>query len=334
MIQGTPPILQLNPWQQSLAQSVTDPAVLLQQLDLPKSLLPAARQAAKLFGLKVPLPYLSRIQKGNLNDPLLHQVLPLGDEFIHVDGFNHDPVGDHDAMQSPGLLHKYHGRALILATGACGIHCRYCFRRHFNYAEANPAKQQWKQALSHLREDDSIQEVILSGGDPLSLSDSRLAELVSELEKIKHIKRLRIHTRLPVVLPERITSNLCQLLSNTRLTTIMVLHINHAQEIDKSVKNICHQLKNTGTQLLNQSVLLAGVNNSVKSLRDLSESLINCGVIPYYLHQLDRVAGATHFEVSDQEARQILQTLNSQLSGYMVPKLVREIAGENSKSAL
>jgi len=334
MIQGTPPILQLNPWQQCLAQSVTDPAVLLQRLDLPKSLLPAARQAAKLFGLKVPLPYLARIQKAKLNDPLLRQVLPLGDELIQVDGFSHDPVGDHASMQSPGLLHKYHGRALILATGACGIHCRYCFRRHFNYTEANPAKQQWKDALNHLHNDNSIQEVILSGGDPLSLSDNRLMELVSELEKIKHIKRLRIHSRLPVVLPERVTPMLCQLLSSTRLTTIMVLHINHAQEIDKSVKNICQQLKNTGTQLLNQSVLLSGVNNDVKSLCELSENLIGCGVMPYYLHQLDPVAGAAHFDVSDQEAKKLLKAVSSQLSGYMVPKLVREIAGENSKSAL
>lgn len=334
MIQGTPPILQLNPWQQSLAESVTDPAILLQRLNLPKSLLPAARQASKLFGLKVPLPYLSRIQKANPNDPLLRQVLPLGDELLHIDGFSHDPVADHASMQTPGLLHKYHGRALILATGACGIHCRYCFRRHFNYSESNPAKRQWQEALNYLNTDHSIQEVILSGGDPLSLSDLRLAELLFELEKIPHINRLRIHTRLPVVLPERITAKFCKLLTDSRFHTVMVLHINHAQEIDKSVKDICQRILKTGTQLLNQSVLLSGVNDSAQTLISLSDKLIDCNIMPYYLHQLDRVDGAAHFEVSDTRAKQLLDELNTQLPGYLVPKLVREISGEASKSAL
>jgi len=334
MIQGTPTILQLNPWQQSLAQSITDPAVLLEHLALPATLLPAARQAVELFGLKVPRPYLERIQKGNLADPLLRQVLPIGEELLDTAGFSADPVGDHTAMKTPGLLHKYNGRALLLATGACGIHCRYCFRRHFNYAEANPAKQQWNEALSHLKADDSIHEVILSGGDPLSLSDKRLSELVSELEKINHIRRLRFHTRLPVVLPERITATLCEILSATRFTTTVVLHVNHAQEIDDSVKNICQRLQQTGTQLLNQSVLLAGVNDSAQALIDLSETLIDSHVMPYYLHQLDRVSGAAHFEISDQRAKQLLNELNTRLPGYLVPKLVREIAGEASKSAL
>ena len=334
MIQGTPTILQPNPWQQALAQSITDPAVLLARLNLPKSLLPAARQSAELFGLKVPLAYLSRIQQGNIHDPLLRQVLPLEDELIHVDGFSSDPVGDHAAMQSPGLLHKYNGRALILATGACGIHCRYCFRRHFNYTQANPAKHQWQETLTSLQADASIHEVILSGGDPLSLSDKRLLELVAELEKIPHINRLRIHTRLPVTLPERITTDLCDTLSNTRLTSIVVLHINHAQEIDHDVKAICRQLQQTGSQLLNQSVLLAGVNDSSQALCELSEKLSDCGVMPYYLHQLDRVAGAAHFEVSDEQAKQLLNEVKRQLPGYLVPKLVREIAGEPSKSTL
>ena len=334
MIQGTPPILQLNPWQQSLAQSVTDPAVLLKLLELPHSLLPEARRASELFGLKVPLPYLARIQKADINDPLLRQVLPIAAEFNYAEGFSQDPVADHAAMQTPGLLHKYHARALLLTTGACGIHCRYCFRRHFDYSQANPAKQQWKQTLQHLRTDSSISEVILSGGDPLSLSDKRLGELIIELEKIPHIKRLRLHTRLPVVLPERITRQLCEILSGTRLNTVMVLHINHAQEIDDSVRHICLQLQQTATQLLNQSVLLAGVNDTVTSLSELSEKLNDCHIMPYYLHQLDRVEGATHFEVSDQQAQQLLSGLQAQLPGYLVPKLVREIAGETSKSAL
>jgi len=334
MIQGTTAILQLNPWQQQLALAITDPADLLKKCELPLSLLPAARQAAKLFGLKVPLPYLARIQKGNPDDPLLRQILPINEEMLPVDGFTSDPVGDYAAMQSPGLLHKYKGRALILATGACGIHCRYCFRRHFNYSEANPAKQQWRDTLTTLQADNSINEVILSGGDPLSLSDKRLAELILELEKISHIKRLRFHSRLPVVLPSRITSGFCEILSNTRFTTVMVLHINHAQEIDDSVKSACESLRQTGTQLLNQSVLLSGINDTTESLCDLSEKLSDCTIIPYYLHQLDRVAGAAHFEVSDTHARQLLTSMQAKLPGYLVPKLVREIAGENSKSAL
>jgi len=334
MIQGTTAILQLNPWQQQLALAVTDPAELLKKCELPLSLLPAARQAAELFGLKVPLPYLARIQKGNLDDPLLRQVLPINEEMIAVKGFTSDPVGDHAAMQSPGLLHKYKGRALILATGACGIHCRYCFRRHFNYSDANPAKQQWFSTLEALQTDSSINEVILSGGDPLSMSDKRLTELIFELEKINHIKRLRFHSRLPVVLPARITNRFCEMLANSRFTTVMVLHINHAQEIDDSVKSICESLRQTDTQLLNQSVLLSGINDTTESLCDLSEKLSDCGVIPYYLHQLDRVTGAAHFEVSDAHAQQLLRSMQAQLPGYLVPKLVREITGENSKSAL
>jgi len=326
--------LQLIPWQQNLAQSVTDPADLLERLELPASLLPAAKRAADLFGLKVPLPYLARIQKGDPEDPLLRQVLPMAEELLPVAGFGTDPVGDYAAMQSPGLLHKYQGRALLLATGACGIHCRYCFRRHFSYAQANPARNQWQEALQDLHANTSLDEVILSGGDPLSLSDQKLAELIEKLEKIKHIKRLRIHTRLPVVLPERINEPLCNLLSKTRFTTIVVLHINHAQEIDPTVKSACQALRQTGSQLLNQSVLLAGVNNCAKSLSDLSQHLIDCGILPYYLHQLDRVAGAAHFEVPDSQARNLLNELQAMLPGYLVPKLVREIAGENSKSAL
>jgi len=334
MIQGTSTILQLNQWQQQFAQAITDPADLLSYLELPESLLPAANQAVKLFGLKVPLPYLNRIEKGQLNDPLLRQILPIADELVTSKGFSTDPVGDHAAMQSPGLLHKYHGRALILTTGACGIHCRYCFRRHFEYSDANPAKNQWQATLDALHADNTITEVILSGGDPLSLSDKKLSELIAELEKVSHLKRLRFHTRLPVVLPERITKDFLALLTNTRLISVIVLHINHAQEIDEQVEAICTGLRETGVQLLNQAVLLAGVNNSLESLCNLSERLNDCGVLPYYLHQLDKVSGAAHFEVNDAQAKSLHNGLQTRLPGYLVPKLVREIAGETSKSAL
>jgi len=334
MIQVTTATLQFDHWQQTLARSITDPAELLERLQLPDSLLPAARKASELFGLKVPHTYLDRIRPADPADPLLRQVLPLGAELEKTAGYSHDPVGDHAASLQPGLLQKYPGRALLLATGACGIHCRYCFRRHFDYVASNPAKQDWQPVIASLAGDSSIHEVILSGGDPLSLTDTKLLRLIDMLEGIKHIKRLRIHTRLPVVLPERITSALCDGLASSHLQTVVVLHINHANEIDAAVADVCQKLQHTGSWLLNQSVLLAGVNDSVAALTELSERLGDCDIHPYYLHQLDRVLGAAHFAVPDEVARQLVAKLRDSLPGYLVPKLVREHAGEFSKTPL
>ena len=322
---------QTIPWRKALSQAVRDPAELLQRLTLSQELLPAARLAAAQFPLRVPLGYVARMEKGNPADPLLRQVLPLGEELLTTRGFSDDPVGDQAAMTIPGLLHKYTGRVLLITTAACGIHCRYCFRRHFPYAEARAAAQDWQPALDYIAADSSIHEVILSGGDPLSLSDHRLARLAEQLAAIPHVKRLRLHTRQIIVLPERVDAELLNWLASSRLQTVMVVHTNHANEIDNQVAGALQQLTATNISLLNQSVLLRGVNDNVTALAALSERLFEHRVLPYYLHQLDRVRGAQHFEVSDQRAISLIEQLREQLPGYLVPRLVREKAGDPSK---
>jgi EF-P beta-lysylation protein EpmB len=272
-------------WQRALADAITDPAELLRVLQLDPSLLPAARQAAAAFPLRVPRGFVARMRPGDVHDPLLKQVLPLGAELATTPGFIIDPVGDMASRAAPGVLHKYHGRALLITTGACGVHCRYCFRRHFPYAEESTTHSQWQAALEYLRQDTSITEVLLSGGDPLSLNDRRLQQLSAGLENIPHIRRLRIHTRQPIVLPERVDSGFCTWLRSIRLQKVVVLHTNHANEIDAEVRAACAKLTACGATLLNQSVLLAGINDSVDALAHLSESLFAAGVLPYYLHK-------------------------------------------------
>lgn len=323
---------QIPGWQTALQQAISDPAELLQVLRLDGQWLDAARRAARLFPLRVPRGYVARMRPGDAHDPLLRQVLPLGAELDQTDGYGRDPVGDLDAMAAPGVLHKYHGRVLLVTTGACAIHCRYCFRRHFPYTTANPAAEQWRGALDYIESDSSIGEVILSGGDPLSLSDARLAALAEQLTTIAHLKRLRVHTRLPVVVPERITSDLLAWLSGGRLQTVMVIHANHAQELDDRVAAALARLRDAGVTLLNQSVLLRGVNDSIEALAALSERLFAVGVLPYYLHLLDRVQGAAHFDVPESEAGALVSALNARLPGFLVPKLVREISGASGKS--
>jgi EF-P beta-lysylation protein EpmB len=334
MIQASLHSLQRKAWQSDLARAISDPAELFELLSLPAELLPAAHAASADFTLRVPHSYLSRIRPGDIHDPLLRQVLPLGEEMLQQPDFSHDPVGDMQSMTVPGLLHKYHGRALLVATGACGVHCRYCFRRHFPYNEANAASANWQVALDYLAADSSIREVILSGGDPLSLSDQRLAQLARQLADIPHIQRLRLHTRLPVVLPSRVDEHLCEWLGNTSLQTVVVLHINHAQEINTELAQACERLQATGASMLNQSVLLQGVNDNTENLVQLSEALFSSGILPYYLHQLDPVEGAAHFAVSDANAAHLLKALRSRLPGYLVPRLVREIAGKPAKIPL
>jgi EF-P beta-lysylation protein EpmB len=334
MIPGTTSIPQPAGWQAEMAAAVSDPAQLLALLGLGEEWLPGARAAAQLFPLRVPHSFISRMRRGDPHDPLLRQVLPLAEECLAAAGFDADPVGDRAAMAVPGVLHKYQGRALLTVTGACAVHCRYCFRRHFDYAEANPAADRWRDALTYLRRDTTISEVILSGGDPLSLSDRRLAELVSELEGIDHLKRLRLHTRTAVVLPSRVTEGMLSVVHGTRLRTVVVLHVNHAQEIDERVRAMAASLRDVGTQLLNQSVLLRGVNDDVTTLQRLSETLFDVGVLPYYLHLLDRVQGAAHFEVSDSEARRLHTELQARLPGYLVPSVVRELARAPNKIPL
>jgi EF-P beta-lysylation protein EpmB len=296
--------------------------------------LPGAQEAARDFPLRVPRGFVARMRRSDPADPLLRQVLPLAEECQTMEGYGLDPVGDLAAHRAPGVLHKYEGRVLLTATGACAIHCRYCFRRHFPYAEANASTENWRAALDYVTTQPDVREVILSGGDPLTLSDRRLAEFVRAIETIPHVERLRLHTRLPVVLPERVTPELCAWLSGTRLKTVVVLHANHAQELDATVHAACKRLMDSGAALLNQSVLLRGVNDSVEALTQLSEALFAAGALPYYLHLLDRVQGAAHFDVSEELALRLMAGLNARLPGYLVPRLVREIPGGTSKQLI
>jgi EF-P beta-lysylation protein EpmB len=321
-------------WQRALATAIRDPAELLARLDLDPGLLPAARRAAALFPLRVPESYLARIRPGNPDDPLLRQVLPLGEELQQVPGYVSDPVGDLASRQGPGLLKKYRGRALLITTGACAIHCRYCFRRHFPYAAENAGRERWRPALEAVAADPDIHEVILSGGDPLSLGDRSLSELLAGLSAIAHVRRLRFHTRLPVVLPERVTPELCRLIRDSRLPVTVVVHANHANELDADVGRALQALRVAGALLFNQSVLLRGVNDSVQAMATLGTALADFGVAPYYLHLLDPVSGAAHFEVPESEAVALIEKLREQMPGYMIPRLVREVPGEAAKRPL
>jgi EF-P beta-lysylation protein EpmB len=317
-------------WQAELYLSVRDAGELCQRLGLPAEMAVSAGN----FPVFVPPSFLARIKLGDPNDPLLRQVLPVAEEADVVPGFTADPVGDGDAKLASGVLQKYHGRALLIATGSCAVHCRYCFRRHFPYEEAPHSSAAWDAALSLVADDPTISEVILSGGDPLMLVDSRLAALIEKIEAIEHVTRLRIHTRLPIMVPMRMTRELLAMLESSRLSKVMVIHANHAQELAEDVAAALDELRHAEVTLLNQAVLLRGVNDSVDAQQLLSERLIELGVVPYYLHQLDRVAGAAHFEVPVEEGRRIVEELRKRLPGYMVPRYVQEIAGEASKTIL
>ena len=334
MIPQTPSVLPKQGWQAALANAIRDPEELLAQLGLTDRLIAIDDTVLKQFPLRVPQSYINKMRHGDPLDPLLRQVFPLIDEGITNPNFVTDPVGDQLAITSPGILQKYHGRALLLTTGACAIHCRYCFRRHFPYQDSNPLASQWQETLTALQNDNSVSEVILSGGDPLALSDKKLASMVEQLEGIPHLKRLRIHTRLPLVLPERINTELLSWLSKTRFQVVMVIHANHANELADDVAQALRSLSDINVQLLNQSVLLKGINDTVEDLANLSERLIELGVLPYYLHLLDPVAGAAHFDVSEAQGIQLIKQLRTQLSGYLVPRLVREQQGEASKTII
>jgi L-lysine 2,3-aminomutase len=318
-------------WKNALANAVRDPAELLALLKLSTALLPAAREAAQQFPLRVPRGYLGRMRKGDPDDPLLRQVIPLQQELETVEGFSHDPVGDGHASVAPGVLHKYHGRLLLTLTGACAIHCRYCFRRHFPYTEENPGQKEWQGVIDHLKNHPEIEELILSGGDPLLLDTSRLYDLSEKLADLPQLKRLRLHTRLPVVLPERVDAELLAWIDALPWQIVMVIHSNHANEIDVDVAQALQQLHKRDVTLLNQSVLLRGVNDDSETLRQLHETLFHHHVLPYYLHLLDRVQGAAHFEVTEQNAAEIVSDLRARTPGYLVPQLVREIAGHPYK---
>ena len=321
-------------WIFDLANVVTDIKQLYCYLDLdPDTISLSMKQAKKQFPLRVPMAFIHRMKKGDYTDPLLLQVLCNDNEMIEVSGFSADPLLEQDNA-IPGLLHKYHNRALLMTKTACAINCRYCFRRHFPYHENQGNKKNLTVALDYIANHPELDEIILSGGDPLMAKDHELDYLMSELEKIKHVKRLRIHTRLAVVIPSRITAKLCQLFAKSRLQIVVVTHINHPNEIDDDVSHAVNQLKQHNVTVLNQSVLLKNINDNVNTLAQLSNKLFDNGILPYYIHLLDKVQGAAHFLVEDKQAKQLMKQLAEQISGYLVPKLAREVGGEKSKRVL
>lgn len=321
-------------WQQELSNLITEPEELLQLLGLTPDDVGVPADVLHAFPLKVPRPFVARMRPGDARDPLLLQVLPSIQESDDTPGYGFDPLSEADFNPQPGILHKYQGRVLMLAAPHCAVHCRYCFRRHFPYQEKVPARQVWEQSLAWLAGQSQISEVIYSGGDPLAASDKHLAWLTNRISEIPHIGRLRLHTRTPVLVPARVDDKLIAWLRDCRLQKVVVIHCNHANEIDAEVVAAMHRLRDAGVTLLNQSVLLKNVNDSVQALAQLSEALFAAGVLPYYLHALDKVKGVAHFDVEEKRARALMSELKQQLPGYLVPRLVREIPGESSKTGL
>jgi EF-P beta-lysylation protein EpmB len=319
-------------WQWAMKQAVRDVGELCQLLGLPTEL--ACTSAARDFPVFAPRGYVARMRPGDPRDPLLRQVLPVAEETVATPGFSADPVGDLAAEAAPGLLHKYHGRVLMITTGACAVHCRYCFRRHFPYTQAPHSIAGWQPAIEQIAADATVEEVILSGGDPLTLADETLAALAGRLAEIPHLRRLRVHTRLPIMIPERVNEALLDWLCGSRLTPVVVVHANHANELDDAVGRSLAQLAQTGVLLLNQTVLLRGINDSVQALAELSQRLIELRVTPYYLHQLDRVRGAAHFEVPIDRGVELIEQLRARLPGYLVPRYVVERPGGTAKEAV
>ena len=316
-------------WQQALKQAISDPKQLLQRLSIETQDLEPHYQACLSFPCRVPEAFVDRMQVGNPQDPLLLQVLPQGHELIQTPGYSDDPLGEAAKNPVPGLLHKYHGRALMILAGSCPINCRYCFRRHFPYQDNIT---DWQPALQYLQQHTDIHEIILSGGEPLLTSDEKLNTLIAQLQAIPHLRTLRIHTRMPIVIPQRITQALADMLKNTRLKVVMVLHCNHSQELDTHVAQALAKLSHV--TLLNQSVLLKHINDSAQALIALSERLFELNILPYYLHLLDQVQGAAHFAVELATAQTLMREIHSKLPGYLVPKLAREEAGQPGKTHL
>ena len=326
--------LEPRTWQQELAEAITSLEELAGALGLSREDLAGAQGAARHFHLRVPRSFVARMRRGDPGDPLLRQVLPVAAELADEADYVADPVGESAALRTPALLQKYRGRALLITTQACAVHCRYCFRREFPYTEQSGDAPRWRDALAEIAADPSLEEIILSGGDPLSLSNARLENLTRSLAAIPHVGRIRVHTRQPVVLPSRVDEGLLHWLRTSTRPMVFVLHVNHPNEIDAELAAACAKLRGTGVMLLNQSVLLSGVNDDVQVLAELSLRLFEAGVLPYYLHALDRVRGAAHFAVADERARALAGQLAARLPGYLVPRLVREVAGAPAKVAL
>lgn len=321
-------------WQKQLANAIRRPEQLLEYVGLDANSIGYSQSGLEQFPVRVPHAFADRITRSNTHDPILRQVFPYIDEETTKSGFVVDPLAESNAQPVPGLLKKYQDRVLVITTGACAIHCRYCFRRHFPYQESTGAHSQWQQGLEYIRDNNDIHEVIFSGGDPLSLSDDKLLSLCESVADIEHVDRIRLHTRFPVVLPDRINNTLLERLTDLGKEIVMVLHINHANEVDDTLSNMLGLLKQYRLYVLNQSVLLNGINNNVETLVQLSEKLVANHVVPYYLHLLDPVAGATHYEVALTEAQQLIVEMREQVAGYLVPTLVTEKTGEKSKTLM
>lgn len=320
-----------QPWQELLAAGVGSVGELLESLHISPDRLNADERARGDFPLRVPRGFVDRMRRGDADDPLLRQVLPSGEELRFVPGFTRDPLSEDHAAPLPGLLHKFRNRVLLIATGACAVHCRYCFRRHFPYGDHQPWTSNWRAVLDYIAASPEIDEVILSGGDPLAITDDKLRRLAEDLSAIAHLRRLRVHSRMPIVLPQRVDEHLLAWLAGSRLQPVLVVHANHANEIDHQVVAAMERLRSARVTVLNQAVLLRGVNDSAARLAHLSEALFAAGVLPYYLNLLDPVAGAAHFAVGEERARQIVWDLMTRLPGYLVPRLVREAPGAPAK---
>lgn len=321
----------MQSWQEQLQHAIKTPAELLHYLGLSEYITQLSTHAHKAFATKVPVSFVKRMQKGNFQDPLLRQVLPHIAEETHHPLFISDPLEEAKYNKVLGLLHKYQGRVLVTLTGSCAINCRYCFRRHFDYASNNVGQKGWEAIFDYIAKDESLYEVILSGGDPLMMPDHMLHRFTTRLSEKKHIKILRLHTRVPIVLPDRISTTFLDWVKAQPFQLVIVVHCNHPQELDVEVKNAMQLLKNHQVTLLNQSVLLKGINDDPNILANLSIGLFSAHILPYYLHQLDKVAGTHHFAVDDRVAQEIYIKLQTLLPGYLVPKLVREIPGERNK---
>ncbi|KTC66807.1 lysine 2,3-aminomutase [Legionella birminghamensis] len=318
-------------WQKILAQGFASSTELLQFLGLATQ---DSSAAERLFKTRVPRGFAARMQKNNPDDPLLLQVLATEKELFDAEGYQQDPLQENNSNPLNGLLHKYNGRVLLTLTGTCAVHCRYCFRRHFPYQKNNPGREGWQRVIEYIRTHPDVSEVILSGGDPLLASNRVLKEVLGEVDQIDHVTTIRFHTRVPIVLPERIDEEFSSILSALRKHKVVVLHCNHAQEINEDVETACRQLRASGCHLLNQAVLLKAVNAEASTLAELSKRLFSCGILPYYLHVLDKVAGAAHFDLPDEKASAIFRELQTLLPGYLVPRLAREEAGKSSKTLL
>ncbi len=334
MVTKIEPIWQHQSWQDELSNAICDKKQLLKFLELNESQLNLSTNAALKFPLRVPKSYLNKMQKGNPLDPLLLQIAPLVNELVNTPNFTEDPLLETERNPVPGIIHKYHGRVLLITSGACAINCRYCFRRHFPYEDNNPSLRDWQASLQYVQQRPDIDEIILSGGDPLAANDKYLRRLIEQIAEISHVKRLRIHSRLPLVIPQRVNDDLLSWMDTDRFDISMVIHANHPNELDTLTAQGFKSLRQHGVTLLNQSVLLSGINDTAEILIELSKKLFSQGVLPYYVHALDKVAGASHFDVSADRGRALQQQLLDNLPGYLVPKFVYTEPGSTSKKPL